>query len=53
MRRDGKDNKAMAAVIKKEFERAFPLFKQKEFVRWQFFSSNGVNVKMIAKQHSS
>ena len=50
MRRDGKDNKAMASVIKKEFERAFPLFKQKEFVRWQFFSSNGVNVKMIAIQ---
>jgi protein-tyrosine phosphatase len=32
VRRDGKDNKAVAAVIQKEFERAFALFKQKEFI---------------------
>jgi len=32
VRRDGKDNKAVAAVIQKEFQRSFAMYKQKEFV---------------------
>jgi len=32
VRRDGKDDAAVSAVIKREFQRSFPLLKEKEFV---------------------
>jgi len=33
MRRDGKDNRAVEGVVRAEFKRAYPLMKEKEFVK--------------------